>query len=217
MSLPVTSLTTVDVDMLPDIVTVDLNKQVKPEKLDGVLSLLDRECDMFCTRFSRGGTPVKLSGCTVKAWYTGEDGVPVTITGAYTDDMAVVRLPKECYAVPGRFTLTIKVDDGTVTRTVRLIQGFMYASVGAGLWKDIVSLSAKQTAANQITFTIVPGYDTGKYALYEVKNGAETLVTIFESGLHVITATGGEHTYYVVPMLGSVEGNKSDTITVVVD
>lgn len=68
--------------------------------------------ESYAHRFIITPTGDALTG-TVSAFFIRADGVTVLISGSLANGTAVIDLPPECYAVPGKFTLTIFVTSGT--------------------------------------------------------------------------------------------------------
>lgn len=67
----------------------------------------------FIIAAMRGGESIALSGAVSATFLNANDAV-VTITGSIVDGAAVVTLSNNCYALSGRFTLTIDVNGATV-------------------------------------------------------------------------------------------------------
>lgn len=85
---------------------VDLDAPIVPEGLRGDLYVTENSAHRFIVTATRGGEPVALDGQVV-ATFIRADGGTEEITGGIDNGAAVVTLPQSCYAVPGRFALTI--------------------------------------------------------------------------------------------------------------
>lgn len=83
----------------------------------------DANGNRFGFRCLRNGQPVSLTGSTVIGHFIRADGNTVEITGTTDGDAAYVTLPATCYAVEGQFTLAIKLSGGSVTGTIRMVDG----------------------------------------------------------------------------------------------
>ena len=83
----------------------------------------DANGNRFGFRCLRNGQPVSLTGSTVIGHFIRADGNTVEITGTTNGDTAYVTLPATCYAVEGQFTLAIKLSGGSVTGTIRMVDG----------------------------------------------------------------------------------------------
>ena len=83
----------------------------------------DANGNRFGFRCLRNGQPVSLTGSTVIGHFIRADGNTVEITGTTNGDTAYVTLPAICYAVEGQFTLAIKLSGGSVTGTIRMVDG----------------------------------------------------------------------------------------------
>lgn len=88
------------------------------------LSSGDERGDRFEVTVTRGGQPVALDGASVQAYFLrASDGGTVALTGSAEGNVAVLELPEACYAVPGRFTLTVKVSVGDTRHAVYVAEG----------------------------------------------------------------------------------------------
>ena len=96
--------------------TADLGGLIVPEGLRGGLYANEAVAHRFVIHATRGGEPVTLDGQVV-ATFIRADGGTEELTGGIDDGAAVVTLPQSCYAVPGRFALTIfnNGTDGSTT------------------------------------------------------------------------------------------------------
>ena len=111
-----------------DLVDVDLDKGVvQRNKLNRNIGLNDVIADHFGVRVFRGKEPVSLTGVSVIGYFYNGIGNSITINSGniVSGNEAVVILPSSCYTIAGKFTLFIKLTDGTVTSTVRIIDGIV--------------------------------------------------------------------------------------------
>ena len=110
-----------------DIVDIDLNKgTIHRSKLNRRIGKADVVADHFGVRVFRDGEAVNLTGVSVVGYfYSSQGGSPITISSgnSVSGNEAVVVLTSGCYTYPGKFCLYIKLTDGTVTSTVRIIDG----------------------------------------------------------------------------------------------
>ena len=82
----------------------------------------DEDANRFGVRLFRNGEAENVGGgCT--GYFIRADGETVVITGAVSGNLAYVTLPETCYAVEGNFTLAIKCTGGSVTGTMRIVDG----------------------------------------------------------------------------------------------
>lgn len=77
----------------------------------------------FGFRCFRNGEPVDLTGNSVIGHFIRADGNTVELTGTVNGNTAYVTLPATCYAITGAFTLAIKLAGGSVTGTIRMVDG----------------------------------------------------------------------------------------------
>lgn len=86
---------------------------MRPALLSG-----DQHAHKIMVAVTQDNANVSLSGCAVKGYFLRPDGATVVIDGAANGNYAVVTLPADCYALPGLFSLVIRVSIGTVINTV---------------------------------------------------------------------------------------------------
>lgn len=112
-----------------DIVDIDLAKSgsLLRSYLNRNIGKADNLENRFGIRLFRDGAPVDLSSASCLGFFMAPDGQHIAITGPdYTGiagNVAWVQLPQACYNVDGQFTLAIKVSDGIVTGTMRIVDG----------------------------------------------------------------------------------------------
>lgn len=93
----------------------NLNGPIIPDTLNGVLNGSEIDAHKFIVTATRDGAQIALTG-TVTASFLRADGAEVVLTGEIKGGAATVTLAQSCYAVPGRFDLTIFVTaDGVKT------------------------------------------------------------------------------------------------------
>lgn len=102
---------------------VDLDAPIVPEGLRGDLFATEDSAHKFIISATRGGEVVTLDGQVV-ATFIRADGGTVELAGGLESGAAAVTLEAACYAVPGRFALTMynAGEDGSKTA--------VYACVG---------------------------------------------------------------------------------------
>lgn len=85
------------------------------------------EGDILANRFGvkvmRNGNPVQLTGVSCAGYFIRSDGGTIPINGSVSGNKAYVDLPQACYAIEGQFSLAIKLSGGSVTGTVRIVDG----------------------------------------------------------------------------------------------
>lgn len=103
--------------------TVNLDALGVPEQARGTLYQHENLAHKFVIHGRRGGADVIFSG-NVSAYFVKPDGETVDITnGTLEGGAAVVELPQICYAVSGRFTLTIFVTENGAKTAVYSMTG----------------------------------------------------------------------------------------------
>ena len=109
-----------------DIADIELNSgTVHRSFAQKTLGEGDKKANRYGIRLWRNGEPVDVGGSTCMGFFIPHaDGDTVTINGGlFSGQEAFVELPEACYAHEGGFTLVIKLVDGDVTGTMRIIDG----------------------------------------------------------------------------------------------
>ena len=109
-----------------DLVDIDLNRDgLIRGSLNHVLGKDDDTENQFGVRVYRDGKPVDVSGATVTGYFTNSAGTRTVISSgnSASGNIAYVTLPDDCYEVGGRFTLAIRLTEGGVTSTLRIVDG----------------------------------------------------------------------------------------------
>ena len=108
--------------------TVNLAALGMPEQAQGTLYQHESLAHRFVIHGRRGGADVNFTG-NVSAYFIKPDGETVDITNGTLDGgAAVVELPQICYAVSGRFMLTIFVTSGSTKTAVYSMTGNVRAT-----------------------------------------------------------------------------------------
>lgn len=102
----------------------DIASMIPVVQLYGAIYKGERNAHKFVITVTRNGEAVALTG-SVTGKVLRADNVAVALIGSIEDGKATVTLTDECYAVPGRFKLSIFVTDAGETETV-----CVYAAVG---------------------------------------------------------------------------------------
>lgn len=85
---------------------VNLDAALYTEPLHGTLYGGEQDSHEFIISATRGGADYAFDG-TATARYIRADGETLMLSGMVAGGKCIVELPQACYAVPGRFTLTI--------------------------------------------------------------------------------------------------------------
>ena len=109
--------------------TVALDGNSISEQLPASFFNNENTAHTFIIVAMRGGQPLTLSGAVSATFLNANDAV-VLVSGSIVDGAAVVTLSSPCYALSGRFTLTIDVNGATVyecqSRVKRRTSGVIY-------------------------------------------------------------------------------------------
>ena len=111
---------------LNDILDVDLDKGgISRSRLDHSIGKSDDDANRFGVHVLRAGAEEDLTGITCKGYFTDSQGNRQTITGTVSGSVAYVTLTDACYTYAGPFRLAIKLEDGSVKSTVRIVDGMI--------------------------------------------------------------------------------------------
>ena len=118
-----------------DIVDIDLNSgNIFRSFLNHSIGYKDDDADRFGIRAFRDGEPVDLSGASCQAVFMAPNGTNIALTsyGTVSGNKAYVTLPQACYDYEGQFCLAIKLVGGGVTGTVRIVDGTVTRTGASG-------------------------------------------------------------------------------------
>ena len=108
--------------MYQDIVRVNLTRGI--HRSDGhTIALGDEYGNRFGAEAFNGENVLSMEGAKVVGLFVRSDKETVVIEGAVSGDVAYVDLLPECYAIAGKFTLTLKVVFSNAVVTLRMIEG----------------------------------------------------------------------------------------------
>ena len=169
-----------------DIVDINLNTgNIFRSFLPHSIGYKDDDADRFGIRAFRDGEPVDLSGVSCQAIFMNPNGTNIALTsyGTVSGNVAYVTLPPACYDYEGQFCLAIKLVGGGVTGTVRIVDGTVTRTGASGAvaptasvptYQEILStydaMVAATSAANLAiaeTFDATKAYPAGKYVINE--------------------------------------------------
>lgn len=109
--------------------TRDLDAPLRVTALRHCLVSGDELGDRFEVTVRRGGAPESVAGGSVVGYFLREaDGATIPVPGEASGSLATLTLPEACYAVSGRFTLTVKVTVGSVRHAVAVFEGAILRS-----------------------------------------------------------------------------------------
>ena len=108
--------------------TIDLDKDAQRLRLGTPLATLDKHAHVFTLTVQRGDKVVSMPNATCTAYFVRADGVTVPIDGTVADNVVSLTLLPNCYAVPGRFTMAVKILRGVAEHTVLWVEGSVATS-----------------------------------------------------------------------------------------
>lgn len=137
------------------------NQMVKIEPLNGFIFQAESGGHTFeISGIDDSGNAVPISG-TIAGVFLRPDNTDVALTGSASGGVASVTLKAECYAVPGRFLLTVYATSGSNKGTIYAAMGTVSrtssGAVSPAAASDVVDLVNRINAA---TATIPASYTT---------------------------------------------------------
>lgn len=93
----------------------------------------DKNADVIAVLMKNGEENADLTGVTVSGTFVRPDGVDVPLEGSAEGGEARVALNEHCYAVEGRYEITVRLTLEETERTVLLISGTVRASGGGAI------------------------------------------------------------------------------------
>ena len=106
------------------IIDIDLNKTtVNRTHVNINVGAGDEDAVRFGVKVFRKGVPEELTGVTCTGYFQKADGTTETLTGTVSGNMAYVTLTDDCCTVGGKFKLAIKLIQGSIKTTARIIDG----------------------------------------------------------------------------------------------
>ena len=128
--------------------TADLSRGVQVQHLREIYATKDALAHTIRVAVVRGSEAVGLEDATISGTFVRADGVTVALEGEAEDNRASVALIAPCYAVPGRFVLSIRVTAGGVVSTVFVGDGaVMQTSTDSIVTTEDVALSLEELFA----------------------------------------------------------------------
>ena len=124
-----------------DIVNIELETgKVYRSFMNHTIGLGDAKANRFGVRLFRKGEPVEIgNSAVVQGLFMNPAGTNILVSETgYTGstgiegNVAYVQLPSACYAVEGQFCLAIKITSGSVTGTMRIIDGVIWNTGATG-------------------------------------------------------------------------------------
>lgn len=167
------------------------------------------------------GNAVALSG-SVAGVFRRPDNADIALTGAASDGVVSVTLSADCYAVPGRFALTIFVTSGSQTVAVYAAVGTVAATSGGSVAGDtpesVADLIADIEAAvatipptyTDLMASIAPTYSSS--ALYAVGSYAWYDGDLYRCTTPITTAESWTAAHWTAAVLGDDVGDLKSAI-----
>lgn len=104
---------------------VDLCKPVHLIQMDVPFFTGDKNAHRFHVKLKRHGCDITPSAVTVSGHMVRADKRTVKWSGVVNGCDIYLTMPPECYEVPGKFQLLIKVTDGVMVGTALWVEGYM--------------------------------------------------------------------------------------------
>lgn len=109
-----------------DIADIDLETgTISRSFANHAIGMGDISAERFGIRLFRKGVPVQISGGTCIGYFIRHENKDTVIIngGSFSGNEAYITLPESCYTKEGNFSLAIKLIDGAVTGTFRIVDG----------------------------------------------------------------------------------------------
>lgn len=146
-----------------DFVDIELNSgNISRSFMNRSIGEGDINANRFGVHVFRNGEPEQLNGSRCEGYFIRSTGETVPISGAVNGNSAWVDLPAACYAYEGQFALAIKLIGGTVTGTMRIVDGVVVnTTTGAVVDPGTIIPSIEQLIAliDETVQSIPPEYD----------------------------------------------------------
>lgn len=157
----------------------------------------------FIIAAMRGGEPLTLSGAVSATFLNPNDAV-VSLSGSIVSGAAVVTLTDACYALSGRFTLTISVNGAVVyecqSRVRRRSSSTIYDPSGeisaATLSAEIAEMRTATAAANTATTAANTAANNANVAAANVEHNYNALKTVIGLKRQTPSATVNNYSLY---------------------
>ena len=101
----------------------DMQHGAEVDRLSRLFAQGDANAHRFEIHLTDGGRAADLSEATVSGLFLRADGDTILLTGGVSGNAVLLTLTEDCYAVPGRFELMIRVSIGELTMTVYYATG----------------------------------------------------------------------------------------------
>lgn len=140
--------------VMDNVVTVDLNKGIRFASVD--ISEADAYANRFGAKVVASDRSVDLAGASAQGVFIREDRETIEIQGGVENGVAFVVLTPACYAVVGRYQLTLKLVSGDAKTTLRIIEGRVLRTIasGSGSGGGTDTAQAFYTADGEAFYTI---------------------------------------------------------------
>ncbi|MBE5803781.1 MAG: hypothetical protein E7316_04640 [Clostridiales bacterium] len=115
-------------------ITTTFRYQIDPQQggesiiLKQPLSSLDSRAHVFTIVLMNGEAAANLADTTCTGWFIRSDGVTVPLEGVISGNTVTFTLAPNCYTVPGRFKLSVKLESSSVIHTLLRVQGYVEVS-----------------------------------------------------------------------------------------
>ena len=166
--------------------TVALDGSNITEQLPASFFNSENTAHTFIISGVRDNAAVSFSGASVSATFLNANDAVVQLTGSVVDGAAVVTLSNDCYALSGRFTLTIDVNGATVyecqSRIKRRSSGTAYDPTGeisvAALSAEIAEMRTATAAAITATTAANTAANNANVAAANVEHNYNSLRSV---------------------------------------
>ena len=166
--------------------TVALDGNSVSEQLPASFFNSENTAHTFIIAGVRDNAAVPFTGASVSATFLNANDAVVLLTGSVVSGAAVVTLSNDCYALDGRFILTISVNGAVVyecqSRIKRRSSSVIYDPTGeisaATLTAEIAAMRTATAAANTATTAANTAANNANVAAANVEHKYNTLKTV---------------------------------------
>ena len=125
----------------------------------------DANGNRYGVRLFKDKTPEVITGKTCVGYFIRPDGITLIINGAVNENTAYVELPAAAYAIPGSFTLTIKIASSDFVETVRIVDGTIVDTFTGSIYDPASEIPSVEEFLEYIDDAEAAAEDIAKYSV----------------------------------------------------
>lgn len=190
---------------------VDIRQGAAHLMLRAPLATMDNMAHVFEAQVYDGDAAADLSGAKCEAYFIRADGVTVMLDGTVSGSTASVTLGANCYAVPGRFELAVKLTQGDTVHTILRAEG----SVTTSRTDAMTGAGSGVHSFDQLEETL-DGLNTAvqqRSRVWNLLDNSDFRNPVNQRGASSVTANWG----YIIDRLATPAASEATPITVSAD